>query len=344
MYQNASIAHWLLNKDKKQNLPTQVDIDLTNICNQDCYYCISAEFRDREPVQKKWPVYIDLIDKLATWREHTPNSYGDLHAITFPGGGEPTLLKGYEKIIEYSINKGFLVSLTTNGSQLEPLYEKVPHDTIKQMNWVGIDIDSAIPETYELIRKSKVKGLLARAIKNTKALIDIGVNVDYKVLLDKHNVSEVEIEALFKLGKEVNIRMIYFRPVVSSTFKHGIYIIKDETNELINKYSKIYNVPIKLYSTKSLARNYTRCHQMFQFPVFCADGKVYSCCDHKGNSHYEIANWDKDDFRDEWLGEKHWAVYNRINTKLCPPCRGNNNNIDIQHALNDRSNLEDLNT
>ena len=54
MYQYAELVHWMKNQDNMKILPAQVDIDLTNVCNQDCYYCNSAEFRQQEPVQKKY--------------------------------------------------------------------------------------------------------------------------------------------------------------------------------------------------------------------------------------------------------------------------------------------------
>jgi hypothetical protein len=72
MYQFAEIVHWMKNRDSMKILPAQVDIDLTNVCNQDCYYCNSADFREAEPVQKKYTEYIGLLDKLSTWRAHSP--------------------------------------------------------------------------------------------------------------------------------------------------------------------------------------------------------------------------------------------------------------------------------
>ena len=81
---------------------------------------------------------------------------------------------------------------------------------------------------------------------------------------------------------------------------------------------------------------------MFQFPVFCADGNIYVCCDNKGNPNFAIGRWDKDDFRDAWLSQRHFDVYNAIDTKLCPPCRPNYSNIKIQKILDDPSLMEVL--
>ena len=122
-YQSAEIVHWFKNRDTHAIIPAQVDIDLTNICNQDCFYCNSQVHRANRPVQKNYQEYITLLDKLASWRSHSPCSYGTLHAITYPGGGEPTLLPGYEQVLEHTIDLGFLTSITTNGSKLNKLID-----------------------------------------------------------------------------------------------------------------------------------------------------------------------------------------------------------------------------
>ena len=142
MYQYAELVHWMKNQGTMKILPAQVDIDLTNVCNQDCYYCNSADFRAAMPVQKKYTEYIDLLDKLAGWRAHTPNSYGTTHTITYPGGGEPTVLVNYERVIEHTIDLGFLGSITTNGSNLDRLLETVHIDKLRKLAWIGIDIDA----------------------------------------------------------------------------------------------------------------------------------------------------------------------------------------------------------
>ena len=195
MYHHASIVHWFENKNIKSILPTNVDIDLTNKCNQNCYYCISADFRESYPVQQKYTTYIKLISRLNTWRKHSPDSYGTLHAITFSGGGEPTLLKGYEKVIEYAIDCGFLVSLTTNGTLLDKLYKHVPIDKLKKLNWIGVDIDAGNPLTYESIRNSQTPNMFFKVVNNVIELRKLGVPVDFKVLTNEYNTSENDINA-----------------------------------------------------------------------------------------------------------------------------------------------------
>jgi hypothetical protein len=81
---------------------------------------------------------------------------------------------------------------------------------------------------------------------------------------------------------------------------------------------------------------------MFHFPVFCADGKIYICCEGKGNPQFELANWDTGDFRDAWLSPRHYEIYNKTRVEFCAPCRPNISNIQIQNILDNPKQIETL--
>jgi hypothetical protein len=133
--------------------------------------------------------------------------------------------------------------------------------------------------------------------------------------------------------------MLYFRPVIINGQAHAI---TDETIARLERLSQQYQVPYWANQNKTLPRNYKKCHQMFHFPVFCADGKIYICCENKGNPQFELCAWDSGDFRDSWLTEQHWEIYNRTNVAFCQPCRPNINNIHIQNILDNPKTIETL--
>lgn len=340
MYRAAEIVHWMQSPASKRILPAQVDIDLTNICNQDCYYCNSAEHRRLSPVQKKYTEYIDLLDRLATWRAHSPNSLGTLHTITYAGGGEPTVLPGYQHVIEHTIDHGFLASITTNGSKLDRLLDSVPTEKLKKLAWVGIDIDAGSEELYEKIRRSLTsKSLFSRVKENARELIKAGVTVDFKCLVTPYNDNPAAIQDLFAYVKDVGGRMLYFRPVI---FNHLAHVITPETMAEIDMTGRKYGVQYKINMVKYQPRTYSKCHQMFNFPVFCADGLIYTCCEHKGDPAFCLGSWDRDDFRDLWLNERHWEIYKQTNVALCQPCRPNGTNNEIQKILDNPEQIEVL--
>jgi sulfatase maturation enzyme AslB (radical SAM superfamily) len=340
MYHAAELVHWMRNQDSKILLPAQVDIDLTNICNQDCYYCNSAEHRAAAPVQKKYTEYIDLLDKLAGWRQHSPNSYGTTHTITYPGGGEPTVLAGYEHVIEYTIDLGFLTSITTNGSKLDRLLDSVPVSKLRKIAWIGIDIDAGTEELYEKIRRSLTsKSLFTRVKENARELIKAGVNVDFKCLINPYNDNQDAINALFDYAKECKGRMIYFRPVI---YQGKAYPITDQLKNWVSTASHNTGIPFWINENKTQPRKYKKCHQMYHFPVFCAEGYIYVCCENKGNHRFSIGRWDQEDFRDQWMTKLHHDIYNRTNVSLCAPCRPNVTNNDIQDILDHPKKIEQL--
>lgn len=340
MYQYAELVHWMQNRDNKKILPAQVDIDLTNVCNQDCYYCNSAEFRKEKPVQKKYTEYITLLDKLASWRAHSPDSFGTTHTITYPGGGEPTVLTGYEHVIEHTIDYGFLTSITTNGSNLDKLLDSIVIEKLRKIAWIGVDIDAGTEDLYEQIRRSlTAKSLFGRVVENTTNLVRAGVNVDFKALLNPLNDNDEALSDLFALVKRIGGRKVYFRPVIVNGLAHPI---TTETINRIDNISKKFSVPYWINTDKTLPRNYKKCHQMFHFPVFCADGKIYVCCEGKGNPQFELGHWDSGDFRDLWLNQRHAEIYEKTRVEFCQPCRPNISNIAIQNILNNPKDIETL--
>jgi len=328
------------NQDSMKILPAQVDIDLTNVCNQDCYYCNSADFRREVPVQKKYTEYIVLLDRLATWRAHSPKSYGTTHTITYPGGGEPTVLTNYEHVIEHTIDLGFLTSITTNGSKLDKLLDSISVDKLRKIAWIGVDIDAGTEDLYEQIRHSlTAKSLFSRVCNNAKNLIDAGVNVDFKCLINPLNDNLEAMNDLFSLVKRLGGRTLYFRPVIVNGQAHPI---TDVTIAMLRQLSEHHQVPHWVNTNKTQPRNYKKCHQMFHFPVFCADGKVYICCEGKGNPQFELCSWDTADFRDQWLSKRHYEIYNKTRVEFCQPCRPNLSNIQIQNILNNPKSIETL--
>lgn len=340
MYREAELVHWMGNQTHKILLPAQVDIDLTNICNQDCYYCNSADHRKVSPVQKNYREYINLLDKLSTWRSHSPSSYGTTHTITYPGGGEPTVLNGYEHVIEHTIDLGFLTSITTNGSKLDRLLDSVSVEKLKKIAWIGIDIDAGTEDLYEKIRRSlTARSLFSRVTENAKELIKAGVNVDFKCLINPYNNNEQAIIDLFSYVKSVNGRKLYFRPVIYNNVAHPI---SDQLRTWIEQSSKNTGVGYWINENKTQPRKYNRCHQMYHFPVFCADGHIYVCCDNKGNPKFSLGRWDEDDFRDLWMSDSHHRIYNSTNVGLCAPCRPNATNNTIQDILDNPEKIEAL--
>lgn len=335
MQQYQLISRWIQGEIPSKVLPWQIDLDTTNICNQDCYYCNSSNFREKSPVYQQTEKYLELIEKLYGWRSFDSNVVGTINNIIFSGGGEPTLLPGYEKVISSSIKKGFVVAMNTNGTKLHNLLS-IDNSEILKMAYIGLDIDSGVKTTYESIRRSKMKSPFDKIKETALELGKIGAPIDVKCLVMEQNSSEEEIEAIFKYAKEVFARSVHFRPLV---LNDKVFLITDEIKSRIDKYSKEYCVEYTVSVGRYEQRIYSKCHQMFLFPSFCSDGNIYLCCEYKGREDLKLCSWISDDFdwREIWGSETHRNIYEKFRTAFCKPCRPNITNNQIQLNLNDRS-------
>jgi MoaA/NifB/PqqE/SkfB family radical SAM enzyme len=336
MNQEQLVARWLQGYIPGKILPWQIDLDTTNICNQACYYCNTEQFREDKPVYQSVEQYLNLIDKLYSWRNYDSNVIGTTSNIIFSGGGEPTLLPGYKDIIESAIDKGFAVAMNTNGTKLHKLLN-ISDDKIKRMAYIGLDIDSGDPDTYESIRHSKMSHSPFYQIKETATeLGKMGAPIDVKALLMPQNTSKYEIDKLFEFAKDINARSLHLRPVV---LDDQIFGITDSITQLIKDMSIKYNIPYGLAVGRTEQRQYKQCHQFFLFPSFCADGNIYLCCEYKGREDTKLGSWINGDWRDLWCGPKHKEIYKNFRTVFCKPCRPNIINNLVEHSLKNKSSV-----
>jgi hypothetical protein len=334
MDQYQLVSRWIQGNIPGKLLPWQIDLDTTNICNQACYYCNTEQFRNELPVYQSVEQYSKLIDRLHTWRQYDPNVIGTLSNVIFSGGGEPTLLPGYEDLLEDVIDKGYVAAMNTNGTKLHKVLT-IDTAKLKRMAYVGLDIDSGNPDTYELIRKSKMSDSPFDRVKETaKELGSKGVPLDIKALLMPENTSQLEINGIFEYARDVKARSVHLRPMVLNGHS---FVMNDEVATRIKTASEFYNIKADVSLGRYDVREYKRCHQMFLFPSFCADGNIYLCCEYKGREDTKLGSWIDDDFRDIWGSDKHKEIYNNFITSFCKPCRPNSTNNKIQYAMNDYS-------
>lgn len=338
MYED--LSNYLCGVTSLPVLPSAIDIDLTNVCNQDCFYCNSADFRAKFLTTPNKDKFIKLIDQLSSWREHTPLSVGTVRSINFTGGGEPTIHPYYHELVEYAIDKGFLVTIITNGSKLHKLANYLPKEKANKIIWIGVDVDSGIDKTYEDIRKSLTTyNLLPRVKENVKLAVNAGINVDLKALLMEQNTTDQELYGLFNLVKETGARSLHIRPLFDLKTKK-LFNVTDDLKNKIHKISIETDIKYRLPENRKEPRTYTRCHQMFLYTIMAANGDINVCCESRGDRTFTIGNWMTEDVRDIWMKDKHLELYNSIDTMQCAPCKPNKINNIIQKDIENNQLLE----
>ncbi len=146
----------------KAEFPSQVIIDLTEICNLACTHC-------PHPVFKKSGYYsgtsLDPALNLKIVNEVRDHGQGVTQYIRYTGEGEPLVHPGGYEMVEYAArHSGVFVTLTTNGTIMD---EK---RTLKLLStgvhMIDISIDAFAPETYAKIRVNGNLNITRRNVLN----------------------------------------------------------------------------------------------------------------------------------------------------------------------------------
>jgi pyruvate-formate lyase-activating enzyme len=123
-----------------------INIGHHTACNTDCYYCMTNSNSAPKPVAARaapplFPVFKEMVER----------GYVDPDAIIRFGGGEPTILPEFEKLVDYFIEVGRRFFINSSGVRYSPAIERMLRSGRRGSRLV-ISIDSASRETYELIK------------------------------------------------------------------------------------------------------------------------------------------------------------------------------------------------
>lgn len=157
----------------RKNIPLDIIVELTNQCNLNCIHCyVSGKNKvdNRELSAIQWK---NIFDQLA--------DIGCLY-LTFTGG-EIFARKDIFELMEYARNKGFALTLFTNGTLLNDEIIK----RIKKLNVMEIHLTlySMSPEIHDKITRKR--GSYLKTKKTIKKLCENGLNVVVKCPLMKLN-------------------------------------------------------------------------------------------------------------------------------------------------------------
>ena len=129
-------------------MPVQVQLIISDLCNQDCQFCTHRMSNGT------------ASEQFAVNGNHNPNrmiptekcleilddcEMLGVKAIQFTGGGEPTVHPEHIKIFDYA-QRRFKTGLITNGFYLKDLA------VYNRFDWIRVSLDAFTKETYQKIR------------------------------------------------------------------------------------------------------------------------------------------------------------------------------------------------
>ncbi len=153
---NQSTGHFYARMhNKKRHFPLTGLIELTYRCNLDCIhcYCKGSEDKDRELSARDWMKILGMLQKEGCiWLVFT--------------GGDPLIRDDFLEIYSCAREKGFIISLFTNGLGLRN--EVVDYLAQFPPFSIEITLNGITPDTYEAI--TQIEGSFPKAIRNIRIL------------------------------------------------------------------------------------------------------------------------------------------------------------------------------
>ena len=192
-------------RESGERMPLQVSIEVTRRCPLECQHCYNnlpmgdQAARSREmTTEEHFRVLDELVDMGCFWLLYT--------------GGEIFARKDFLEIYTYAKQKGFLITLFTNGTLIN---EKIADYLVEWPPFaIEITLYGRTKETYEAL--TQIPGSYERCLRGIKLLKGRGLPLKLKTVatsINKHEIfamkqfAEEDLGVEFKFDGQINPRI-----------------------------------------------------------------------------------------------------------------------------------------
>lgn len=251
----------------KLNIPSPLFVawDITYKCNLNCFFC------DRQTV------YHDKLDKDLTLDQAKSivDTLVDADVMSIGiTGGEALFRSDLEDIAKYAVDKGLIVTLSTNGTLVTKSRAK---KLVNLVQSISISLDG-LPETHDKVRGCE--GAYSGAIRGLKILSEIDSRscaVGVNFVLNKYNFQE--LAKVFETVKNIGADYFFVQPVIGSS---SWAIPKDAIEKSVNQI-----LELKSNHSQHLSQSYYFLNHISDYingvvPKLCDAGKLYLAINNEG--------------------------------------------------------------
>jgi len=168
-------------KLRSKNIPGQVSIEITEICNLDCEHCYLDKQKTKYMGKEQLKRLLNVL-----------KSMGVL-SVQFTGG-EPFLHPHIVEILNYAVDLGLLVIVQTNGTMLTP---DLLACLSRGFSMLKISLYSLDDEVHDKITRKKS---LSRILKNIELLKSKDIPITIATSVMKRNF--VDVEKIYKWSEQ----------------------------------------------------------------------------------------------------------------------------------------------
>ena len=202
----------------KNNIPFQVEIDITNKCNANCPFCFQGDKIDKEEMS------YDLICKLLDELKQLGTYY-----IGF-SGGEPFCRNDFLDILKYAKKLGFRISIITNAQMLtKEIIDSLENICIDR---VTVSFHSLRLGNYLYHFGISNEKYYQLALENFEYLSTKKISIGAAITLTSKNIMEVPELKEYFLSKGLSERDINYNNLL--TGKREVNYLRPNDNEITN--------------------------------------------------------------------------------------------------------------
>lgn len=228
---------------KGRLFPVHIQINPTNKCNQSCAFCSCARRdKDKEIPLEKAVSLVGEFKRLGA------------RAVTITGGGEPTLYKGLDKLIDFISGIGLKAGLVSNGLELDSI-----NGRLKKLTWCRISFSD---------QQKAGRRILERVLylKEKYPRVDWGLSYVVTKHFDKGNLRRLINFA--QKNRISHIRVVSDLLDLNKVPKIGSWLagFDDPCGRIIYQGRRDY------------APGRNPCYLSLLKPNIGPDGRVYPCC------------------------------------------------------------------
>ena len=304
--------------------PVDLHIYPTNLCNNQCRFCIMKKEQEEYPAELPKEVFEKLIEDA--------NEMG-IKAIHIAGGGEPTLYPYLPLIRNFKGKK----ILSTNG-------RKLTRDVAFLFDRIRISIDAGTQETYcqttgnDSIEWQK---LLYNVIDITHKphhyKVGMGFVVDHKNWHD--------IPTACELATKLEMDFVHIRPAFYPKGSPEEIEVRKMARTIFHAGEaarlfcgvEVYNVSEKFEGFWT-ERKYNKCLASPLNCVVTATGELVVCLD----VFIRFGNLNKQRLPEIWGSPEHHEAIKKINIDQCPRCIMNRANEIMENVFVNNNILKEL--
>jgi len=216
--------------------PRRLSVELTNICNLHCSYCL----RDEDALYHTPANFFspDLLNDILTQAREVMG----ISAVIFTGG-EPILHPEFARVLEVSAANDLKISFVTNGWHFDKVWSSIltHRDSITH---VAFSLDGPTADTHDAWRGS---GSFERVVRAFSRCFVTGIPFTVKVGIRRDTIQQLEQIALFaaRLGAS-SLNFAHIMPTSSEVEEASSlsYAEREQADQEIANLSRIFKMNI----------------------------------------------------------------------------------------------------